>query len=126
MEALYYVLFILVIGGVGFGGIWIKRKFNIKEEEAVLLELILEIVGYITANFEFKVKEGLSKIVLYCLAAITFVEKFEQINDLEIKLELIKDKALDICEERDIYLDDGIVVELIDRIVEYLFRHQLG
>ena len=117
MDALYYVLFILVIGGVGFGGIWIKRKFNIKEEETTLLMLILEVIGYITANFEFKIKEGLSRIVVYCMEAITFVEEFEDINDLESKLEIIKDMAFEICHEHDIDLTDGVAIELIDRIV---------
>lgn len=124
MENLIYVGVLLLIGLIGFGGIWLKRRLNIRDDENTLLKLILQVANHVTSLFEFKFKYGVSTVIVYCLEAVDFIEKLEDVSDIEIKIELIKEKALIICEKNNIPLDGG-TIEIVDEIVNYLVEQKI-
>lgn len=119
MEELIYIGVLILLGLISFGGVWLKRKFQLKEQETELLYLILQVANFITQKIEFKYQDGVATIVGYCLEALTYVEEFEQITDIDTKIQVIKDKAIEICEKNNIPLDDG-TIEITDMIIDYL------
>ena len=124
MEILIYSGVLILIGLISFGGVWLKRKFQLKEQETELLYLILQVANFITQKIEFKYQDGVATIVGYCLEAWTFVEDFENITDTETKIQIIKDKAIEICEEHNIFLDTG-VIEIVDMVIDYLCEQKI-
>lgn len=124
MENLYYALFLIVIGAISFGGVWLKRKYNIKDDENKLLHLMLQIANFITQKVDFKYQQGLVTVINYALEALAFVENFEEIQDIQEKILIIKDKAIEICEENKLEIDDG-TIEIIDMIIDYLLEEKI-
>lgn len=120
MDILIYLGILIGIIGIGFGGVYLKKKFDIKNSDIEFLQLILEVCDYITSKFEFKYKKGISLIIEKCLEAIMFVEKIESIEDIEQKIILCKEKAIELCMECGIDIEDG-TPEIIDKIIKYIF-----
>lgn len=104
--------------GVAIGGIWIKRKFNIKTEEIELARLVLQVIDLIATKGNIKYKGEISIIVDYTIEAFMFIEEFEQTDSLHQKKELVSEKALKICEENGIKPDPDLA-NLVDQIVDY-------
>lgn len=119
-----YAIVVVVLFVLGFGSVYLKRKFNIKQDEIDLLNLILDVVNYLSKTIEFKYKDDVSAIVTYCFRAIVFVDDFEKIEDLDMRKLLVKEKAVSFCAEHGMDLDDGIV-EIVDKIVEYIFKNYM-
>lgn len=118
-DTLYYVLIFIGIIGLGAGSIYLKRKFNLKDNEVELMRVILKVVDFIAKNFEFKFNDNVSEIVKYSFDALEFVEEYEEIEDNLAKLELVKQKAFKICVENGITTDPG-TVEIVDKVAEYI------
>lgn len=120
-QLMVYAGVVLVLFVIGFGGVFLKRRFDLKSEEMEFIRLVLDTVNYITKQFEFKLKDDVTKIVQYSFEALAFVEKYEQAEeDIEIKKVLVLEKAIEICEREGVDLDDGAVIELVERIVSYI------
>lgn len=120
MDILYYGGIIGIIGFLMFCSVYLKRKFNITKSDYESMILVLEIADYITGEVEFKYQDGVSKIVNYCLQALEVVEGLEKYSDIELKKEVIKEKALEICINEGIDIELG-AVEIVDKIVEFIF-----
>lgn len=114
-----YMLIVVGLFALGYIGKQLNNKFNIKQREIQLLKLVLDVIDYITKQFEFKYDDDLSIIVIYCFEALNFIEKYEETNDLSVKKELVKERALIICNNNNIDLANG-VVEIVDQIIEYI------
>lgn len=119
-ELLIYAGVVVALFALGAIGIYVKRKFDLKNEEVYLIRLILDTVDYITKQFEVKYKDDISRIVEYCFIALDFVEVYSLEDNIEIKKDLVRDKAIDICEKEGINLEDGTVIEIVDKIVDYI------
>lgn len=121
METLYYILAVAGLFALGYGAIWLKRKYNIKETEVDTVKLMLEVVDFITQQFEFKYDDKVSAVVKYCFEAMLFVEEFEGLEgNYAIKIEVIQEKALDLMEKNGITIDNG-TDEIVERVVEYIY-----
>jgi hypothetical protein len=119
MDFLYYVLIFIAVVLVSFGGVKLKNYYNLKESDIQFMGLVLKVVDYISSKFEYKFKDGISKVVEYSIIALVIVDETEKIDDLKQKLYIVKDKAIKLCVENGIEVDSGIV-EIIDEIVEYI------
>ena len=123
-QMLIYVGVVVGLFLIGSGALYIKRKLNLQDEDMEYVGLVLETVNYITKQFEFKYKENVSDIVEYSIEAIDFIEEYEDVQDIEFKKELVKEKALIICEKEGVDLGDGTIVEIVDSIVDFLVEQE--
>lgn len=121
MEILIYVGVIVLVGLVVYAGIILKNKFKVQKDDLLIMNTILNIANHLTNKFEFKYKDGIVTIISYTLEAIGLIEQFEDVKDVLHKKELIKEKAVQICEKNGFDLSDG-TVEIVDEIVEYLIK----
>jgi hypothetical protein len=120
MDILIYLGILVGIIGIAFLGVYLKKKFNLKDSDVQFLQLILEICDYITSKIEFKYQEGVSVVVEYCLQAVSFVEMFDDIEDLEQKIIICKEKAIEACVDNGFEVDNGLI-EIIDQVIDYIF-----
>ena len=121
MDILIYVGILVGVIGIAFGGVYLKKKFDLKDSDVQFLQLILEICDYITSKIEFKYQEGVSIVVEYCLQAVSFVELFDDVESIEEKILLCKEKAAEICIDNGLSVDDGLM-EIIDQVIEHIFE----
>ena len=119
-ELITYGGLFLVLFLIGSGGVYLKRKFDIKDAELEFVGLLMEVVDFITQQFEYKYKDDVTKIVQYVIEALLYIEQFEATSDVQLKRDLIREKALIIAENEGIDLESGEVIEIVDRIVDYL------
>lgn len=125
MENLIYFGLVIGLLGLGTGAVYLKRKLNISEKEMELAYMVLEVVDFITSQFEFKYKEDVSLVVEYVFMAKDFVEEYEGLEgDYRVKIELIQDKALDLLDKNGVAIDDG-TDEIVERIVEFIYGQYL-
>ena len=120
LNILAYPLIVIGLFLICFSVIKIKRIFDIKEEEIDLMKFILLLGNEVSGKFEFKYKHGINTIIAHCIEALKFVDKFEKTVTREEYIELVKEKAIMICDTKGIELDDGIV-EVIDIVVDTIF-----
>lgn len=118
-QSFIYIISIIALVTLSIIGILIKRKFNIKNQEIKFIKLIFETVNFITKQFDFKYKDDITTIVEYSFEALNFINTYETIEDIKLKKELVKDKALTICEKENINLEDNII-EIIDNIIDHI------
>ena len=97
---------------------YVKNQFDIKQEQIEILHEILLGIDYITSKVEFKYKESISTLIERVLDAIDYIEENEKTNDVEQKKILIKEKAVKLCVDNNIEIDNGLV-EIVDLIVDY-------
>jgi hypothetical protein len=82
-----------------------------------MFKRILAVVDYITKSVEFKFSDDISVVVSYVFDALDFVNTYE-IADLSDKKELVKNKAISLCERNNIQVDDAMV-EVVNMIVDF-------
>jgi len=116
-----YLAIAIGIAGIAIVGIWLRRRFNIKDSEIELAKLILQVVDLIVAKGNVKYKGEISVVINYVIEGIKFVNEFEQVDSIHQQKELVAEKALSICEENGITPDQA-VVELIDQVIEYFIK----
>ena len=116
-----YLGIVAAIVGALVGGIWLRRRYNIKDADLELAQLILSVVDLVVAKGNIKFKGEISVVVNYCIEAITFINEFETIDSIRQQKELVSAKVLKICEENGIKPDLALV-ELIDQIVDYFIK----
>jgi hypothetical protein len=123
MEILIYLAIAAALVGVAIGGIWLRRRFNIKNADLELAQLILQVIDLLVAKGNIKYKGEISIVVNYVIEAITFVNKFDEVDSIHQQKEFISEKALKIAEENGIKPDQALV-ELIDQIVDYFIKSE--
>lgn len=121
INGFVYVGIMLGVFLVAFGGVYLKKKFNINKEEIEFMKLILDTIDYITSKTEFKYKIAISVVVEYVMEAINFVDEYEVIENEEDRKQKIKDKALEICAYYGIEVDEGFI-QIVDDIIDYLLK----
>lgn len=115
-----YILIVIVVSLIAFAGVCIKRKLNIQEQEIRLIKLILEVVDYISKELDFK-HDKISLITKYTLESLLFVEEFETTYDIEMKKQLVIDKAIEICAENKIEVTSETYV-IVEKIADFLIE----
>jgi hypothetical protein len=113
-----YLVICAGILGIVFGGVYLKKKFNIKDSEIELSKTIIDLIVYLANKSEFKVKSDITTVAKYVLLAISIIEEFESTATIEEKKQLISEEALAICEENGIVLDKELI-GLVNEIVDY-------
>jgi len=116
-----YLGIVAAIVGALVGGIWLRRRYNIKDADLELAQLILSVVDLVVSKGNIKFKGEISIVVNYCIEAIVFINEFETVDSIRQQKELVSEKALKICEENGIKPDLALV-ELIDQIVNYFIK----
>lgn len=119
INGFIYVGIMLGICVVTFLGVYLKKKYSITKEEIDFMKLILDTIDYITSKTEFKYKIAISTIVEYVIDAIDFVDEYETIKNEEDRRQKIKDKALEICVDYGIEVDDEFI-QILDDMIDYL------
>jgi hypothetical protein len=117
IQTLIYLAIIVAVCVVGAGGVYLKTKLNVTKEQTEMFKRILAVVDYITKSVEFKFSDDISVVVSYVFDALDFVNTYE-IADLSDKKELVKNKAISLCERNNIQVDDAMV-EVINMIVDF-------
>ena len=106
--------------------VFLIRKFNIKNEHKVEIDMGLDMVDFLIKNSNIKVedKEKVTVIVKYIKEAIKFVDEYNknEENKEEIK-RLVRLETISICQENNILVDDE-TVELIEKLINYLVDMQ--
>lgn len=120
MDILFYAIAVALLFLLMAGSVYLRKKLNIKNEDYEAMMLVLEVADYITSKIEFKYEQGVTKIIQYCFMAVELVDSIEEYADIEYKKNLVKDKALEICINEGLEIDTGSV-EIVDKIVEYIF-----
>ena len=121
-QIIMYASILLFLSVLGWAGVALKEHLG----GLVTIVKILEIVDFITKQFEFRYKEDVTKIIQYVLEALHFVDKYEEVDGIEARKELIMEKALIICQEEGLDLGDGTVIEIVNRLVEYVIAEQMA
>lgn len=123
-EAFMYLMVsgLLLLFAVSWS--FIGKKMDLQDKDIDFIKRVLDVVDYITKQFEFKYKDDISKIVMYTIEALDFVDQFDATTDPEIRFILVKDRAIYICEREGIDLGDGAIIEIVDRIVELLLKQE--
>lgn len=109
--------------GIGIFGViflitFLKRKFNIKNEEINLAHNIIDLILYLTKKSDFKYSEDIVTVARYVFLAIEITEKYEIADSIDEKKQLISEEALAICESNGITLNQE-VIGLVNEIVDY-------
>lgn len=118
MDSLYFILIVIaVIFSVG-GGFYLKRKFNISQDESNLIKLTLQVFKYLASQIEINNADLIEKIIGYLIEAIQTTENFELLNSFE-RNELLKEKALEIAQRENLNVDKSFI-DLVDAIIDYL------
>lgn len=114
------IYFAICVGifGVVFGGVYLKKKFNIKDSEIELSKLIVQLVVHLAKKGEFKFSGDIETVAKYVIIAFDIVEEYEQTFTIEEKKDLIASEAMDICEDNGIVVDVE-TIELISNIIDY-------
>lgn len=123
---LQYLLIFIVVGGIALGVSYLRKRFKIGEAEDKLLANILETILFITQTFGFDSSEYIVEVVEIVYEALDFVNKYEEVEDLHLKKKLIMDKTLEICKKRGIDLGDGLIVTIVDRVVDYIIAKEFA
>lgn len=121
MDFLIYAAVIACLFAVALGGIYVKRRLNVTQKEIETITIILNTIDYITERVHFKYKNKVSVIVKYCMEALDFILVAE-FEDTQYIKELVCEKALDICRENQIELDDN-TVDAVNMIVDYIVEN---
>lgn len=125
INALIYIGIFIFITGFSVLFIWLKSKFNLQQSDLQVIQLILQVVDYISSKTTISFKKGISTVIKYCFDALKFVENFENVKDIEEKKSLIKEKTLSICYENNILVDKEIIL-LVDLIIDYLISNKIN
>ena len=106
--------------------IFLIRKFNIKNDHKVEIDMGLDIIDFLIKNSNVKIedKEKITVMVKYIKEAIKFVDEYNknEENKEEIK-RLIRLETISICQENNILVDDE-TIDLIDKLTNYLVDMQ--
>ena len=106
--------------------IFLIRKFNIKNDHKVEIDMGLDIIDFLIKNSNVKIedKEKITVMVKYIKEAIKFVDEYNknEENKEEIK-RLIRLETISICQENNILVDDE-TIDLIDKLINYLVDMQ--
>ncbi len=124
MDFLIYASIIACLFAITLGGVYIKRRLNVTQKEIETITIILNTVEYITERVHFKYKNKVSVIVKYCMEAVDFILEAE-FKDTQYIKELVCEKALDICRENQIELDDN-TVDAVKMIVDYIVKNYVN
>jgi hypothetical protein len=116
-----YTLICAALVGVAIGGVYLKKKFVIKDSEIDLGKKIIGLLVYIAQKGNFKYKGDVTVIAKYVLEAINFVDEFETAETIDIKKELVSEEALQICKENGVNVDPELI-QIIDSIVDYFVK----
>lgn len=116
-----YALFLVVIFVICFGGVFLKRKFKIKDSELELAKQIINGANYIASTTNFAYKGQLSEVVKLCILSINAVESYADFNTIEAKKSFIKEKALIMCNDYNIKTDHELNM-IVDGLVDYFVK----
>lgn len=122
VNSLIYTSILLGVFLVAFGGLYLKKKFNIHKEDMEFMALVLSTVDYITSKTTFTYKVAISNVVQYIIQAIEFIDMYEDIEDETTKKQKVKETALQICADNGIEVDDKFVV-IVDDIIDYILLY---
>jgi len=126
MDILYSVLILAGIFAIGFAGVYFKKKYNVKDSDLEMFQLILKMSDHVVATFnQIKYKGEISKIMKYVIEAIDFVLEYEDIEEHELimKKDLIMVKTREICAREGIELDDELF-EIIDESIDFAINNK--
>jgi len=121
LGAGYWILISIIVLGVAILGIYLKKKFNIKDEEIDLGKKLIGLLVYIAKNSKIKYSGNIDIVAKYVIDAIDFVDEYEDAGTIEGKKDLVSEKALAICRENGIKVDPELV-NLVDDIVDYFIQ----
>lgn len=121
MDTLIYIGIIIGLFALGCFGIYLKKKFNLKEEDIQHLGCVLDITNYINKNFEYKFKKNVSLIIQYFILAIKHIEDFDDGLTIEEMKVLSVNKAKQICSIHGIEIDEKFE-EIIDKTIDYILN----
>lgn len=125
MESiLQYILIFGALSLVAIGYSILKRKFELGDSHERFMRRILETATFIVDTFDLPYEDSIVQIVRIAYQALDFIEGLGGAQDLYVKKRLIEQKTLEICHEREIDLQDGFVVELVDRITDYMIAQE--
>jgi hypothetical protein len=121
IQLLIYLGICAGIVGICIGGLYLKKKFNIKDSDIELASKIIEVLNYIIKKGNFKFSGQVDLVVKYTLEAISFVEEFENVDAISQKKSLVEEEALQICKENGLEPDMELV-KLVNEIVDYFVK----
>lgn len=114
----YMILIAAIIFGVGIGGIYLKKKFNVKDDDIAFGQKIIKLLAYLASKTGFSFSGDIELVAKYVLEAIDFVQEFDRPTSIDEKRSLISEKTLQICTENNITVDTELI-NAINEIVDY-------
>lgn len=116
-----YLAICMVIIAIMIGGVYLKKKFNIKNSEIVLGEKIIGLLVYIVEKGNFKYSGDVTVVAKYVIQAVDFINSSETYTDIAQKKQAIEDEALRICKDNNINVDPELV-GLVSDITDYFVK----
>jgi hypothetical protein len=116
-----FTLVVAVIVGIAISGVYLKRKFNIKDSEIEFGQKIIKLLSYLASKTGFSFSGDIEIVAKYVLDAIDFVQEFDRPTSIDEKRSLISEKTLQICTENNITVDTELV-NAINEIVDYFIN----
>jgi hypothetical protein len=117
-QILIYLGILIAVGGICFGGIYLKKKYNIQNDELEFAKMLVKAVSFVASKTNFAYKGELDVVGEYVLMAIEDVEKFETFTTIKEQKEFVMQTAYSICEKNGIKVDKELE-EVIKYFVDY-------
>jgi hypothetical protein len=113
----YIIIFILVTV-VLIGGIYLKNKLNITNDQLDFAQILLDAVDYISSKIDYTYSGSVSEIIEYVNYAIDTIQENEDVTDPAILKQKIQDETAKICVDMGIVVDVDLL-KIIDSAIDY-------
>jgi hypothetical protein len=121
MQELMFILLMVGILGLIFGGFFISKKFNLKEDDYSFVILVLNLVNYVSSKFEWKYKVGMVTVMEAVVDALEFVSSTYDLDQSEYDIiaDLVFKETLTICQKYELETDPEFI-KMLKFTVDFL------